>query len=94
MEMALGTEALSEPQFSCQGTYVVKRTKHWETTVGLWTPTGKGTTNLQLDQRLRYSVRDSDSFLWRGSPPHLIHQHQRRRGCETCRGIQSNGESA
>ena len=64
-----------------------------EDNLGFLTPTEKGTANLQLDQRLRYSVRDSDSFLWRGSSPHLIHQHQRPRGRQTYKEIQGIAEA-
>jgi len=80
MEMASDSEALSVAPFFGQRTHVVKRTKHYETVIRFFAPTGKETANPQPDQRLRYSVRDSGSFLWRGSPPHLIHQHQRPRG--------------
>ena len=81
-----------KPRLPGMGTYVVKRTKHWETTVMLDT-NRKGTANLQLDQRLRYGMRDSDSFLWGGSPPHLIHQYQRPRGRETYKEIQRIAEA-
>jgi len=54
---------------------------------------GTGTANLQPDQRLRYSVRNSDSFLWRGSPPNLIHQHQGPRGRKTYEKSRSIAEA-
>ena len=70
--------------FSGRRTHVVKSTKHWQTRIKLLISRGKGTANPRLDQRLRYGMRDSDSFLWRGSPSYLIHQHQRSGGSKTC----------